>query len=139
MPRIKAVTDARGNKFYPSSITHAVYDTERNQKLTATLTDLYNALYYQDVYIGTAIASATVVSSTYHHDSIMRGRPTTITGASNNYLWVILPSSSNDPVVQIGGTDVPMTLDGTTDINSTTYNVWKSTNLYVGTFNVYLF
>lgn len=40
MPRIKAVTDANGTKFYPTSITKAIYDIDNSQKLDKTLSDL---------------------------------------------------------------------------------------------------
>ena len=40
MPRIKKATDASGNVFYPASISKAIYDIDRNQRLSATLGDL---------------------------------------------------------------------------------------------------
>lgn len=39
MPRIKKSTDANGTVFYPISISKAVYDTDRNKRLSATLDD----------------------------------------------------------------------------------------------------
>ena len=37
MARIKVVTDASGNKFYPASITAGIVDIPRNQLLSVTL------------------------------------------------------------------------------------------------------
>lgn len=41
MPRLKAATDANGTKFYPVTITQGVYDTDKDQKLSATLQGKY--------------------------------------------------------------------------------------------------
>lgn len=42
MPRLKKATDANGNVFYPITIAKGVYDTDNNQRLSATLAALYN-------------------------------------------------------------------------------------------------
>ena len=42
MPRLKKATDANGNVFYPITIAKGVYDTDNNQRLSATLSDLHN-------------------------------------------------------------------------------------------------
>lgn len=44
MARIKKATDASGNVFYPVSISKAVWDTDRTQRVSGTLTDLYNTI-----------------------------------------------------------------------------------------------
>lgn len=43
MPRIKKATDASGNVFYPATISKAVWDIDRNQRLNATLDALTSA------------------------------------------------------------------------------------------------
>ena len=137
MPRLKAVTDANGVKFYPTTITHGVFDTERNQKLTATLDAIYRTLQYSDVYIGAAAAYSSIISSSYHYDSIVRGRPINISNASSDYIWVVLPADYS-PVVLLSGIEMKISLEGTTTISSKSYKIWKSTNIYTGTFNLYL-
>lgn len=44
MPRIKKATDAGGTVFYPINISKAVWDTDRNQRLSITLNALYNLI-----------------------------------------------------------------------------------------------
>lgn len=39
MPRIKKATDANGTVFYPVTISEAVWDTDNNKRLSATITD----------------------------------------------------------------------------------------------------
>ena len=138
MPRIKKATDASGNVFYPASISNAIWDTDSNQRLSATLSDIRDALWYNDVYVGAASTSPGIATSSYYHETVMRGRPITITNADDEYLWVILPARYT-PVVIISGLDIPMEMDSTTTISSKSYKIWKSSNIYSGTFNVYLF
>lgn len=94
---------------------------------------------YKDVYIGAAAASSTIKANAYHHDSITKGRPISISNASNAYIWVILPSTEETAVVMMNGMEVPMTSDGTTTISSKSYKVLKSGNTYTGSFNIFLF
>lgn len=125
-------------KFYPITITSAVVDADRGQRMNATLADIYSTLFYEDVYIGAAAASSTIRTSGYHHDSITRGRPIAISNASSgSYIWVILPASYS-PAVMMGGIEVPMALDSTITISGKSYKIWKSSNTYAGSFNLYL-
>lgn len=41
MPRIKKATDAQGTVFYPVSISKAIWDTDNNQRLSATLGNIF--------------------------------------------------------------------------------------------------
>ena len=138
MPRIKKATDANGSVFYPINISKAVFDTDRNQRLNVTLDDIYDALQYEDIYIGAGATSAAVAVAANHHDTLLRGRPSAVT-ASSGYLWVVLPASYDKPLTLMGGIEVPMSQDGTTTISGNSYKVWKSTNTYTGTFNIFLF
>ena len=60
MPRLKAATDANGTKFYPVSITHGIYDTERGQKLTATLDAFESALSSMQINATTGVVTLTI-------------------------------------------------------------------------------
>ena len=91
---------------------------------------------YEDVYIGVAAQSSTIIDPTYHHDMIYRGRPISI-GNSSGYLWVIMPSSYT-PSVLMSGFEVPMSQNSTTTVGNVTYKIWKSSNSYSGGFNIYL-
>lgn len=95
-----------------------------------------NDTQYNDVYIGVAAQSSTVIDSAHHYDSIVRNRPISFSNTSG-YLWVVLPSSYS-PIAMMGGIEVPMTLDSTTTAGEITYKIWKSRNSYTGDFNVIL-
>lgn len=95
------------------------------------------SIQYEDIYIGAAVASSTIISSTYHYDSILRGRPIAVT-AELGYIWAVIPASYNNPIITMGGIEVPKTMDSTTTIEGKEYNVWKSANIYTGTFNLYM-
>lgn len=138
MPRIKKATDANGSVFYPITISKGVWDTDNNQRLSVTIQQLYNILQYSDVYIGAAAAYSSIISSSYHYDSIVRGRPINISNASNEYIWIVLPADYS-PVVLLSGTEMKISLEGTTTISSKSYKIWKSTDIFTGTFNLYLF
>lgn len=141
MPKLKFATESNGTtKFYPISITPGIIDTTRNQRLSVTLADLYskiNSLIYENVYIGVASASSTVLSSDYYHSSVLKGSPISFSNTSGK-LWLIMPSSYS-PVTFMSGIEVPMILDSTTTISGNTYNVWKSSNTYSGGFNISLY
>lgn len=92
---------------------------------------------YKDVYIGVAAVSTTVISSGYHHDNIVYGKPVTFSNASG-YIWAVLPAEY-EPTVAMSLMEVPMALDSTTTIDSKSYKIWKSMNQYSGTFKLYLF
>ena len=97
-----------------------------------------DALYYKDIYIGAAASSSTIKTSTYHHDSILRGRPIAVDDVtSGDYIWVILPDTYS-PIVIMGGLEVPMSLNGTATIDSKSYKVWRSDNTYVDDFSISL-
>lgn len=107
-------------------------------------TDIYikdsearECIRYEDIYIGTAIASSTIVSDIYHYDSIIRNRPVSVT-ASLGYIWAVIPTFYSNPVILMGGIEVPKTLDSTTTIGEKEYNIWKSNNVYTGTFDLYM-
>ena len=137
MPRIKKATDAGGTVFYPTTISKAVWDIDRNQRLNVTLDALERALLYKDVYIGGAIVSSTIVSNTYHHDSILRARPISVTTTSE-YIWAVIPTSYTNPAILMGGLEVPIAWDSAITIEGKAYNIWKSINLYTGTFSLSL-
>jgi hypothetical protein len=92
---------------------------------------------YKDVYIGVAAVSTTVISSGYHHDNIVYGKPVTFSNASG-YIWAVLPAEYG-PTVAMSLVEVPMALDSITTIDSKSYKIWKSMNQYSGTFKLYLF
>ena len=104
---------------------------------TDLIQQLYNILQYSDVYVGAAAAYSSIISNSYHYDSIVRGRPINISNASNDYIWVVLPADYS-PVVLLSGIEMKISLEGTTTISSKSYKIWKSTNIYTGTFNLYL-
>jgi uncharacterized protein YpuA (DUF1002 family) len=95
------------------------------------------SIQYEDIYIGAAVASSTIISSTYHYNSILRGRPIAVT-AELGYIWAVIPASYNNPIIIMGGIEVPKTVDSTTTIEGKEYNIWKSANIYTGTFNLYM-
>ena len=138
MPRIKAVTDANGTKFYPSSITQAVYDIDRNQRLPATLSEIFGNMQFEDIFVGVSSSIQGAMISGYHHNTLLRGeRITQLNG--NGLLYVVLPADYTTPVVMMSGFEVPMTFDSTVTSNDVSYKVWKSVSTYQGTFNLYLF
>ncbi len=107
------------------------------------LTDVVNTkadksqVEYDNVYIGVASDSATVINEAYHHDTINRGRQIAFSEA-DGYLFVVLPEQYT-PAVLMSGTEVPMSLDNTVTIEEETFNVWKSNSEFTGSFNIYLF
>jgi hypothetical protein len=92
---------------------------------------------YQDVYIGVADVSSTIIDPAYHHDRIVRGRPISFSNA-NGYLWVVLPQSYA-PVFLMSGIEIPVSVDDTITIDDKAYNIYKSANAYNGTFNIFMF
>ncbi len=91
---------------------------------------------FQDAYVGTGSAYTDAMTDANHHTSLSRGAMVSVT-ASNNYLWIILPSTFS-PTVQIGGLSVPMTAQSPITSGGVTYQVLKSDNTYSGTFSISL-
>ena len=89
-------------------------------------------MVYDDVYLGVAEESSTVIDDAYHHDEIVRGRPVAFTSAEG-YIWLVLPAKYS-PVVAMSLVETPMSLDSTTEIGGKTYKVWKSAESQTGTF-----
>lgn len=101
-------------------------------------TEAQDAISYTDVYLGAAAASSTIIDDDYYYDVITRCRPITISNAAaGSYVWLVLPAIYS-PVLAVGGVEMPMVLDSTTTIDGKSYKIWKSSNTYSGTFNVYL-
>ena len=125
-------------KFYPITITSAVVDADRGQRLNATLADIYSALFYEDIYVGAATQSTTIKTSTYHHDKLVKGDLVSVT-ANSQKIWLIIPNDSKVPNIFMSGVEVSMVLHGTTTIDEATYKVYKSSSPFTGTFNIQLF
>lgn len=92
---------------------------------------------YEDVYIGAAASLSAIITNANHYELLSKGNLVSISNASNAYLWIVLPTTYT-PTMLMSGLEVPMTLDSTATIGTTTYNVYKSNNLYSGTFKVCL-
>ena len=97
-----------------------------------------DAIYYKDIYVGTATQSTTIKTSTYHHDLLAKGSLVSVT-ANSQKIWLIFPDDSEVPNIFMSGMEVAMVLHGTTTIDEKTYKVYKSGSPYTGTFNVHLF
>lgn len=97
-----------------------------------------DALFYKDIYIGAAAQSTTIKTSTYHHDTLIKGSIVSIT-ANSHKIWMIFPETSDLPNVFMSGMEVTMVLHGTTTIDEKSYKVYKSVSPYTGSFNVQLF
>ena len=95
------------------------------------------SLFYYDIYIGAATQSTTIKTSTYHHDTILRGKPISIT-ANSQKIWLIFPENAEVPTILMNGMEVLKELHGTTTIDEATYKVYKSLSYYTGTFDVSL-
>ncbi len=98
--------------------------------------DARNAIQYEDVYIGAGASSSDVMVNANHYDQLLKNNPVSIT-ATANYLWVIMPEA-NSPKLLMNGIEVPMALDTTVTVESINYKVWKSSNTYTGSFNLYV-
>lgn len=143
MAKIKFATLADGTtKFYPITIAAAVVDQARNQRLSATLADIYSQLAsttaaFTDVYIGVGASAASVMVAANHHSAMGRGEHVSLT-ASSSKVWIILPNTYS-PILTMGGIEIPMTAESNITDDGVTYKVFSSSNTYTGTFNVFIF
>lgn len=127
-------------KFYPITITSAVVDADRGQRMNATLADLYTLLgriSYKDVYIGTGATYISVMVAANHHDVVMRGDKFTFT-ASNDKVRIVLPSIYT-PTLMMSGVEVPIALNNTITVDEKEYKVWATSKTFTGTFDVFMF
>lgn len=97
---------------------------------------IVNSTYYKNVYIGTGSTYSDAMIESNHHDSLRMGATTTIT-ASDEYLWVILPSDYT-PTILMNGISVPMGEQSNVTVEEVTYKVFKSDAEYTNTFNIIL-
>ena len=129
-------------KFYPITITPAIIDADRGQRLNATLADIYSQLAgttsaFTDVYIGVGASAASVMVAANHHNAMGRGEHVSLT-ASSRKVWIILPNTYS-PILTMGGIEMPMTAESNITDDGVTYKVFSSSNTYTGTFNVFIF
>lgn len=84
MPRIKAVTDANGVKFYPTTITKAIYDIDNSQKLDETISDIQNGKADRATTLaGYGITDALSSSTKYAGSSSVGGAATSAAKLTN--------------------------------------------------------
>lgn len=91
---------------------------------------------YSDVYLGTGSSAVSVMVPANHHNTMNRGAHVTVT-ANSNKIWIILPNTFR-PTLMMNGMEIPLTYESSITEGDVTYRVMSSTNLYTGTFNVYL-
>ncbi len=140
MPRIKKATDASGAIFYPVSISKAVWDTDRNQRLSATVDDvvtLQEGMLYRNFYVGVGGTYADVLTLSDFHEKYIKGTALGFSPTAEK-LWVIVPSTYT-PTALMEGFRVPMTLKVSITLDGTAYKVYGSDNTYTGSFDVLLF
>ncbi len=139
MPRIKKATDAKGNIFYPVSISKAVWDTDRNQRLSATVDEMVTAqegMLYKNLYIGLGTQYSDAMTSECFHATLSKGTSISFSPTSKK-LWLIVPSTYT-PTVLMEGFKVPMTLQTSLDIDGVAYKAFGSDNTYTGSFDIFL-
>lgn len=140
MPRIKKATDAQGTTFYPLSISEAVWDTSRNQRLSATVDDvvtLQEGMIYKNLYVGFGSQYSEAMTETCFHSTLPKGTALNFSPTSKK-MWVIIPSTYT-PSIMMEGFKVPMTLQANIDIEGEAYKVFGSDNTYTGSFDIFLF
>lgn len=104
-------------------------------KSAATIVN--DATKFSTAYIGAGASASAVAVAANLKSNLRKGAKTSVT-ASSNKLWVLVPSTYDDPTVLMSGIEVPMTAQSNTTVSGVTYKVWSSNNTYTGTFNVVL-
>lgn len=140
MPRIKKATDASGAIFYPVSISKAVWDTDRNQRLSATVDNLattQEGMLYRNLYVGVGSTYADVLTLSDFHEKLTKGTALSFSSTAEK-LWVIAPSAYT-PILLMEGFRVPMTQQASITQDGAPYKVYGSDNTYTGSFTVFLF
>lgn len=101
-------------------------------------TEAHDTIFYKDIYVGAATQSTTIKTSTYHYDTVAKGSLISVT-ANSQKIWLIFKDGAEMPNIFMNGMEVSMVLHGTTTIDEETYNVYKSSSPFTGTFNIQLF
>lgn len=140
MPRIKKATDASGAIFYPVSISKAVWDTDRNQRLSATvdsIATMQEGMLYRDLYVGVGGVYSDILTLSDFHEKLIKGTPLSFSPTAEK-LWVIAPSAYT-PTLLMEGFRVPMAQQASITLDGAAYKVYGSDNTYTGSFDIFLF
>lgn len=90
-----------------------------------------------NVYIGMGATYSDAMVPANLHSSLKKGEAVSVTSASDDYLWIILPKAySVTPLME--GIRIPATKEADITEDSIIYQAFKSKNTYEGTFGIML-
>ena len=114
-----------------------IKDSEAREALSGIST-VWDSMTYTDVYIGKGVNYSSAMTSTNHHDVVVKGDHVSLT-CNNSKVWIILKDTNNTPLLMMSGTEIPLTAGSDVTQDGVTYKVFSSTNTYTGTFNAIVF